>query len=444
MHTTRILRRGFRCFFLSTERKRHAGGGQFWLPVMITVLALFAWTLPARAQNTASFSQFIVIGDSLSAGFQNGSLLDRQQVHGYANLVAQQAGANFPLPLIAPPGIPNVLELVSPGPPPVITIAPGTSTGRDDPFTQVFDLAVPGANLHDALFTKPVFPIDDLTDLILGLPGLLATPPISMTQVEWAEALHPTTIIVWLGNNDALSSVVNADTSLLTPVAQFQQDYTTLMDQLAATGATIVVANVPDVTVIPFLTSAEQVAADFGQPVSVIGPILGIGPGDFVTPSAFPLIEAILGPPFNPGPLPPSVILTAAQIAQIRSAVNSYNTIIAAEAQSHGAALVDIHSLLNQIKSRGIVVNGQRLTTNFLGGIFSLDGVHPTNTGYAVVANAFIKALNRKFNADVSPVVVALVAQADPLVLPGVGRPPSALGIITPAMEKSLRSIFSH
>ncbi|HEV2199894.1 MAG TPA: hypothetical protein VGR73_08730 [Bryobacteraceae bacterium] len=220
-------------------------------------LLLLARQLPVRAQNHASFSQFVVVGDSLSAGFQNGSLLDGQQVHGYANLVAQQAGANFPLPLIAPPGIPNVLELVSPGPPPVLTTAPGASPGRDDPFLQAFDLAVPGANVHDALFTAPSFPIDDLSDVVLGLPGLLAFPPVSLTQVQWARALHPTTIVVWMGNNDALGAVLAANPALLTPVASFQSDYGSLMDQLSATGATLVVANIPDVTVVPFLTSAE-------------------------------------------------------------------------------------------------------------------------------------------------------------------------------------------
>lgn len=33
----------------------------------------------------------VVVGDSLSAGFQSGSLFDRQQRNGYAALVARQA-----------------------------------------------------------------------------------------------------------------------------------------------------------------------------------------------------------------------------------------------------------------------------------------------------------------------------------------------------------------
>src|SRR5678815_2807932 len=88
--------------------------------------------VPAAAQRKADLSRLVVVGDSLSAGYQSGSLLDTQQVHGYANLVAAQAGVPLTLPLIAFPGIPNVFQLVSPGPPPVIIQAPGTSSGRDD------------------------------------------------------------------------------------------------------------------------------------------------------------------------------------------------------------------------------------------------------------------------------------------------------------------------
>ena len=125
----------------------------------------------ALAQDKADLSRLVLIGDSLSAGFQNHSLLDSQQPHGYASLVAAQAGVPLPLPLIAAPGIPNVLQLVSAGPPPVIVPAPGISTGRDNPLVQNTDLAVPGANVQDALTTRPTFTFNNLTDFVLGLPG---------------------------------------------------------------------------------------------------------------------------------------------------------------------------------------------------------------------------------------------------------------------------------
>jgi len=419
---------------------------RFKSPILILILllnlvasAVQAWENPPKKR--ADLSRLVVIGDSLSAGFQNGSLLDRQQVHGYAAVLAAQAGVDLPLPLIAEPGIPNVLTLVDPGPPPVILREPGISPGRVDPTVQPMNLAVPGAKLQDALTTRPDFLFDDLTDLVLGLPGLLGG--ISRSQIEWAEALAPTTVLVWLGNNDILDPALFGATALgITPLEDFKKAYAEVIDRLAATGATLVIANLPDVTVVPFLTSAEEVAAQIGLPLEVIGPILGIGPGDLLTPDAFPLIAAILANS-SLGPLPDNVVLDANEIAAIRAATDEFNAFIAAEAEAKEAALVDIHGLLERAQAEGIVVGGQRLTTAFLGGLFSLDGVHPTNTGYALVANEFIKALNRRFAAGISPVTVRQVQRDDPLVLPGVGRPPAEHKISHETVE-SLRATMSH
>jgi phospholipase/lecithinase/hemolysin len=395
-------------------RNLHAAARFHPLITRIGALTLLAaLSTIAFAEKRADLSRLVVVGDSLSAGFQNGSLLNVQQPHGYASLVANQARTTLPLPLIAAPGIPNVLTLVSPGPPPVIVPAPGSSTGRDDPFLQPMDLAVPGATVEDALTKRPTPAFTSITDVVLGLPGLLSG--ISRSQVEWAEHLAPTTVFVWLGNNDALGVVFTADPSILTPIAVFRAAYEDVTNRLAATGATLVVANIPDVTVIPYLTSSEKVAAQTGLPLYVVGPILGIGRGDFVIPDAFPLIAARLENPAL-GPLPAHVVLDSFEVITVRSTIRRYNEIIATQARMRNAALVDIHGLLTDIQRKGFVVGGQRLTTDFLGGIFSLDGIHPTNTGYAIVANAFVKEVNRRFEARIPPVSVEQIRKTDPLV----------------------------
>src|ERR1700676_2263544 len=109
-----------------------------------------------NSRPTPGFNPTVVIGDSLSAGFQNGSLLDSQQPNGWASLVAKQAGFKLVLPLIAPPGAPAVLQLVSLGPPPVTKQASGISPGRDNPTAQPYDIAVPGHNLVDVINRTPV------------------------------------------------------------------------------------------------------------------------------------------------------------------------------------------------------------------------------------------------------------------------------------------------
>src|SRR5260370_2111791 len=127
-----------------------------------------------QQRHQADLSRLVVVGDSLSAGFQNFSLVQSGQVWGYANLIAQQARTPLILPLIAEPGIPNKLILI-PGPAQIVVQAPGISTGRTSPQVQVTNLAVPGHSVLDALNRKPSFPIvnpadqlQTLTNLVLG------------------------------------------------------------------------------------------------------------------------------------------------------------------------------------------------------------------------------------------------------------------------------------
>ena len=184
----------------------------------------------------------------------------------------------------------------------------------------------------------------------------------------------------------------------------------------------MVVANIPDVTVVPALITAEEVAAQVGQPLSTIGPILGIAAGDFVTQAGLGLIPGILANPAT-GPLPGGAVLTAAETALVKERIRDFNEIIAEQAALHGAVLVDINSVTARLDEQGYVVGGQRLTTDFLGGLFSLDGVHPTNTAYAIIANEFIKSLNRQAAAGIAPVNVRNIQRNDPLVLGGSGHP---------------------
>jgi lysophospholipase L1-like esterase len=384
------------------------------VPLLATAVAAVLCFWPGadlRSQGRADLSRFVVVGDSLAAGYMNDSLLDAQQVASFASLIAAQAGEDLPLPLIAAPGIPNVIVSVDPGPPPIIVRAPGVSTGRVNPTVQAMNLAVPGHTVHDALVTRPSFPIDSLTDLVLGFPGLPAG--VSRSQVEWAEALAPSTVLLWLGANDVLGSIFAA-TPLLTPPAAFEADYAAVISRLASTGAALVVGNVPDVTRVPYLTPAQRVAELVGLPLALIGPALGIAEGDAITPQGLALVPAVLANPAL-GPLPATAVLTAAEAQTIRAAIDAYNEIIAVRAEQFGATLVDVHALVSDLDDNGYVVNGQQLTTAFLGGLFSLDGAHPSLTGHAIIANEIIKTMNRRTGAAIPPVPVSRVAVADPL-----------------------------
>jgi len=49
----------------------------------------------------------------------------------------------------------------------------------------------------------------------------------------------------------------------------------------------------------------------------------------------------------------------------------------------------------------GISSNNFTVTSTYVtGGGFSLDGVHPSPRGYALIANEFIKAINAKYGSN--------------------------------------------
>jgi len=65
-------------------------------------------------------------------------------------------------------------------------------------------------------------------------------------------------------------------------------------------------------------------------------------------------------------------------------------------------AVVDLSSIMNQLNTTGLIIDGNYYTTEFItGGVFSLDGIHATGRGSAIIANAFIEAINAEYNASV-------------------------------------------
>jgi lysophospholipase L1-like esterase len=376
---------------------------------------------------TPGFETTVVIGDSLSAGFQNGSLLDSQQPNGWASLIARQAGFSLALPLIATPGAPSVLQLVSLGPPPILEQASGTSMGRDNPLAQPYDLAVPGHTLNDLINTTPVLvPAtgeDLLTNAVLALP--LSVP---RSQLQAAIFLKPTVLFLWIGNNDALNAAFAGTPAVMTPVSAFTQEYQQLIAALhSQTKAKLIIANIPDVTLVPYLTPAAliigEVSAASRLPPAVVSALLGIQPGDLVNATGLGEVEAAIAAleqGQRPTPLTDDGFLDAAEIAQVQSTVNQYNAVIAQQITAARDIPVDIHTYLGGLAQNGITINGYPATTGFLGGLFSLDGIHPTNTGYALIANQYIQAINAGMNTKIAPVDVSSIASTDPLFGPNI------------------------
>jgi len=205
----------------------------------------------------------------------------------------------------------------------------------------------------------------------------------------------------------------------MTPVANFTTQYQALITQLTTqTSAHLVIANIPDVTAVPYLQPAAGLLAKYsagtGLPTTTLSALFGISAGDYVTPAGLSQLSAIIAGT-QKTPLSDAGVLTAAEVVTAKANVVAYNQVIAQQATAAGATLVDINALFAQVATSGVTINGVTGTSAFLGGVFSLDGVHPTNTGYAVIANKFIDTMNAAVKTSIADVNVTTVAAADPL-----------------------------
>ncbi|MEH6514342.1 MAG: G-D-S-L family lipolytic protein [Maribacter arcticus] len=100
-------------------------------------------------------------------------------------------------------------------------------------------------------------------------------------------------------------------------------------------------------------------------------------------------------------PLADKWVLLPSEQAEITVATEAFNQIIAATASQAGLAFVDAYTLLNQLANGGITSGDFTLTSSLVtGSAFSLDGVHPTARGYALIANEFMKAIDVTYGSN--------------------------------------------
>ncbi|WP_312391865.1 SGNH/GDSL hydrolase family protein [Chryseobacterium sp.] len=105
-------------------------------------------------------------------------------------------------------------------------------------------------------------------------------------------------------------------------------------------------------------------------------------------------------------PFADKYILIPSEIADINTAIDAYNVTIKAAAASKGYAFVDANKKMNELGSKsGVYWDGVKYTASFVtGGAFSLDGVHLTGRGYAIIANEFIKSINATYKSTLPQV----------------------------------------
>lgn len=94
-------------------------------------------------------------------------------------------------------------------------------------------------------------------------------------------------------------------------------------------------------------------------------------------------------------------VLTPEEQQEIAMATQAYNASISDVAANHGLALVDLNAILVEASTTGIQFDAYVMTTDLVtGGLISLDGVHPTSRGYALMASSFLKAIDATYGSN--------------------------------------------
>ena len=100
-------------------------------------------------------------------------------------------------------------------------------------------------------------------------------------------------------------------------------------------------------------------------------------------------------------PLEDKWVLLPEEQDEIKLATDTFNATIASAATGAGLAFVDANALMQTLASGGITYGDYTLTASLVrGGAFSLDGVHLTGKGYAVMANEFMKAIDVTYGSN--------------------------------------------
>ena len=231
----------------------------------------------------ADFTTYVAVGNSLTAGYMDGTVYKSGQANSFPNLLAQQfalvGGGTFTQPSFEEDvnnlggfaGVPNSTRRIIDASTGTVENIAGTPTiTTTSQATAYNNMGVPGAKSFH-----------------LGFPGYGTLNPYfarhatSPTATVLGDAMskNPTFFTNWIGANDVLAYATNggaqadgntpaADHNLtgnmnpatyggndITNATAFENVYSTIINTLTSGGANGVVATVPSVTAIPYFTT---------------------------------------------------------------------------------------------------------------------------------------------------------------------------------------------
>jgi lysophospholipase L1-like esterase len=416
------------------------------------------------SNGTADFTTYVAVGNSLTAGYADGALYKTGQMYGWANILGQQlttvGGGQFVYPAVSSEFgvLPGKLKLgFSTDCLDVTSLGPVSDAGELDPYYNHIDYAVnnvgvPGAKVFHLLANGYGNP--DYVPLGLANPYFAKfSASANISVLEQAVSMSPTFFSLWIGNNDVLGYATSGGAGdSITGTAFFGGAYNALVTTLTAGNAKGVLANIPSVTSAAFFTTIPYNVIDIPEDGQWMVDMLNaayapynaameanqlpyrisfqLGPNPMVIkdpdmaglPAQLQIRQmtenelALLTLPQDSikcatwgsaVPVPTQYILTENEIGKIDAATTAFNDIIKTAAVDKGLAFVDVNSIMKEVSASGLTFDGISFSPAFVtGNLFSLDGIHLTPQGNAVIANYFIDAINGQYSANIPKVAV--------------------------------------
>jgi hypothetical protein len=422
---------------------------------------------PAANAGSLNFSSYVAVGNSLTSGYSDGGLYNEAQATSYPAILAQQFGktGKGPAAFVQPSfdasksagsgyiklllvngtaapvpadttnnylGEPVAINLrtTSRGQRPAVQLPGGPQLAA---YTgpQPDNLGVPGVSVLSSVsaLTNGLAPYGLINPFYERL--LTAAEKPSKDYVTYIGQKTPTFFTCWMGNNDVLTYASNGGVAAatnpfsgLTDTTRFGIGYRAIVGTISRAGTVKgVCANIPNVTALPYFNTvtAAAVLARYqaaGLPITAIyiqartsattttTAARAATATDLLTLTAQSYIAARPGIGSSPAAaIPSDYVLDPIEQGEVSARTVQLNAIIAKTARQNKVALADMNTFFTGIAQQGIVTDAVNNTAVFASGnLFSLDGVHPTPRGYAVVANEFIRIINSYYGASVPSV----------------------------------------
>lgn len=200
--------------------------------------------------------------------------------------------------------------------------------------------------------------------------------PVARSQFDVLEAYQPTLVVSFdLFGNDLINSVADTaiDPSVNTPPEELYPAIEAVVDRLAALDAEVFLADLP-------------------------------------RPSGLSRVALLRAQADAAGTLAE----TDATLAAIDAEAEAANAVLRAAADRHpDVHVVPLAALVESVGATGLTLDGETIDVRRFGGLIGLDGVHFTDTGYALVADLFVTHIGATLGLDLPPIDVEAAFIAD-------------------------------